>query len=230
LWESLENNKAKAQTTYEGNMYKVTVRVQNIETNFFEYKEQYNGHLKTLRIYMDTEELAKLNDFEQITVLGKLTNIYGGTPELKDAFIIDNYVSYKQYNDEELKDKIDNFGGDGGDGNIAWNEGSYPFFIDNMLNFKKIDSQIFYSEVTGEWIGKYYVDGDKSTYSITFTSENTANVKKNDSKISEWNYSFNGENLKFPTTNSNSYEVRKVSDSLYVLYNDYKPRWIIYKN
>ena len=142
--------------------------------------------MKSLKIYLPTNELAKLKNFEQVTVLGKLTNV-AGTPELKDAFLIDDYISKKQYTNEES----------------------------------------FYSNITGNWLLKNYVDGDRSTFSISFTGKNTANVKKDDSEIYEWDYSFIGDKLKF---GGDSFEVRKIADNLYVFYDDIYPLWILYRD
>ena len=185
FWSVLDSNKARAKQIYEGNMYKVTVRFQNGEENYFEYKERYNGSIKALRVYLDTNEIAKLENFEEITVLGKLINVTT-TPELVDAFIIDPYVEEKTYTDDELKDIINNYGGSGGDGHISWNEGSFPFFIDNRLEFKVINEALFYNELSGNWIGKHYLDGDESHFDINFSAENEAYVCKDDSEEYKW--------------------------------------------
>ena len=228
FWGVLDSNKAQAKQIYEGNMYIVTVRFQNEEENYFEFKEQYNGSLKTLRIYLETKEIAKLENFEEITVLGKLINVTT-TPELVDAFIIDPYVEEKTYTDDELADKIEKFGTSG---NITWKEGSFPFFIDNRLEFKVINEELFYNELAGKWIGKEYLGGDKSHFDINFSAENEAYVSKDDSEEYKWDYAFSNNKLNFPKSNtSDDYEVRKVSDKLYVLYtSDNKPSWIFYKN
>ena len=149
LWNSIETNKAKAKTTYEGNTYKIKVKVMNIQTNYFDYSMEYNNNIKTLRVCMSTEELDKLTTGDYITVLGTLTNI-SGTPQLLDAFNIEPYVQIKQYDEEDLKEIIKNYGGSGNDGNISWKEGSYPFFIDNRLNFEKIEGNTINNELTGE--------------------------------------------------------------------------------
>lgn len=231
LWNSIETNKAKAKTTYEGNTYKIKVKVMNIQTNYFDYSMKYNNNIKTLRVCMSTEELDKLTTGDYITVLGTLTNI-SGTPQLLDAFNIEPYVQIKQYDEEDLKEIIKNYGGSGNDGNISWKEGSYPFFIDNRLNFEKIEGNTINNELTGEWYAKQYVDGDRNTFWISFTSENTANISKNDSKVYEWKFSIRNNMLYFPESNNEAYEVRKVSKNLLVFYartNNYVPYWILYK-
>lgn len=231
LWNSIETNKAKAKTDYEGNTYKIKVKVMNIQTNYFDYSIEYNNNIKTLRVCMSTEELAKLTAGDYITVLGTLTNI-SGTPRLLEAFDIEPYIQIKQYDEEKLKEIINNYGGSGNDGNISWKEGSYPFFIDNRLNFEKIDGNTFNTELTGEWTAKQYVDGDRNTFLISFTSENTANVSKNGSKGYEWKFSIRNNMLYFPESNNEAYEVRKVSENLLVFYaktNNYVPYWILYK-
>ena len=69
-------------------------------------------------------------------------------------------------------------------------------------------------------------------WTVTFTSDSTADVIKGDGDVYEWEYSFSGGYIKFPVKDSNSLEVRKVSDNLIVFYAntvDYVPYWILYR-
>ena len=232
FWTDISLNKAKAEMDYSQKMFKVKVSVYNIDTDKFSYMYKDGGYTKTVTVYLPTEELAKLINGDKITVLGKLDSLYDSGVSINNAFVVDSrYTEQQTYDEATIKDVIENYNPIGSDGNIHWDIGSSPFFIDNRLTFEEIDSKTFLEVMDGEWIGKEY-SHPKDKWSIIFTSKNTANVSKNNGEIYEWKYKFSGTSLMFPESNRQFYEVRKVADNLIVLYAntiDYVPYWIIYK-
>ena len=231
LWYSMYANEASAKMNYDGKMFQVKVTVLNIGTNSFEYiyKDDW-GSTHFFEVYLPTETLATLTSGEHITVLGEL-KLSGSGASLHNAFIVDDSNSPKlAFDDETVQEAIDNYHPDK-HGDIDWNSGSCPFFIDNRQSFEKLTPSTFFGEMEGQWIGREYV-GSEDRWSFEFTSDSTLNASENDSDIYEWRYEFEGESLKFPYNSSKSYEVRKVSDRLIVFYAstiDYVPYWILYK-
>lgn len=232
LWYDISNNEANAKIKYDSKLYKIKVNVMNIGTDHFSYRRSVNGYTKNIDIYMPTEDLAKLSKDMHITVLGQLNNVTS-SPVLYNAFIADGYATTKTFNDAELKKQIELFGGTGGDGNVSWDEGSYPYFISNRDRFEKIDSSNFLNELSGTWKAKYYIE-EKKDYKITFKTETTADYSLYDSdKISEWKYKMIEDTLYFPESRKDTkFEVRKASDNVFIFYTytvDYVPYWILYK-
>ena len=232
LWLDISNNEANAKLKYDAKLYKVKVSVMNISTDYFEYSARNSaGYIRSIKVYMPTDELAKLNNDMHITVLGQLNNVTS-SPTLYNAFIVDNYTTAKSFDDGELKQKIEQFGGTGGDGKVSWTEGSYPYFINNRDNFEKIAGRDFFNELSGTWKAKYYIE-DKKEYKITFKTDSTADYSEYDSdKINEWKYKIVDDTLYFPASRDTKFEVRKASENVIIFYTytiDYVPYWILYK-
>lgn len=228
LWKELDANEPYALQTYEGKNFKIKVKFQNKGKDYFEYKEVYNGKERSLKVYMKSSDMKKLKESDEITVLGKLTNITTN-PGLLDAFVTDDYVEVANYSKNDLKEKIKEFGKKDVDGSIYWDLGSYPFFIDNRLKFEELTEEDFNNELIGTWIGRHYSDGDKSYYNITFEPNGKSYVDKNGTEKFEWSYAFTDDLLNFPKFNTaDDYEIRRVAEDFYAFYSDNKPRWIIY--
>ena len=232
LFSTLSKNEAKAKTDYDQKMYQVKVTAMNIKSDHFEYAYTYDGGIKSILVFMPTEDLAKLINDDKIIVLGKL-EISGSMVSLKNAFVVDsNIVEQQSLSDGDVKEIIDNYYPIGDDGNVSWKTGSSPILIENRLTFEQLDSNNFYDIVKDDtWTGRHYVTPD-SVRTINFTSDSTADVSTDGGDIYEWKYAFSGNNLKFPDSASDFYEVRKAADNLIVFYAntvDYVPYWIIYK-
>lgn len=231
FWFTLDSNKAKAKTNYEGKIYKISLSVMNIETDYFENMTKDNGGvMRSIKVFLPTSELANLSNGQRLTFIGTI-ELFGNGINLKDAFVSSDYESAKTFSDEEIEEAIENYGGTGGDGHIDWTEGSYPFFVENHENFEKVTKENVSSVFNGTWKGKQYTD-ENIVWTVTFTSDSTADVIKGDGDVYEWEYSFSGGYIKFPVKASQSLEVRKVSDNLIVFYAntvDYVPYWILYK-
>lgn len=230
LWFTLDNNEAKATTEYNDKQYKVTLPVMNIKKDSFEYITEYLGSQRHVCVKLPTEELAKLVSGKRITVLGTVV-LSGRYVYINDAFLTSPYETVKEFSQEEVQNAIENYGGDGGDGKIDWDEGSYPFFIENRADFEKITSDNFYETVSGEWNAKEYLTPEKER-TVIFDSETSATVITNGSEH-VWEYSFVSKDaLSFPKDVTQYEEVRKVSDNLIVFYDDtvdYVPKFILYK-
>jgi hypothetical protein len=226
LWYTIDNNVAQAEEKYEGNNYIINVTVRNKGNNYFQPYFKYGNHTKSIIVYMPSEEIAKLSDGEKITVLGKLENVAGSVC-LKNAFIIDDYVKGQKFDDETLKHNVEIYGGPGADNHYDWSEGSFPFLMNNMGFFKKIDNAEDFNKVmSGAWKAKQYSDNDV-IWTFDFVSTEYANVAKGENEAKEWKYSISGGVLKLVSTN---YSVRKASDKLVILYDDDGiPRWILYR-
>lgn len=230
LWYSIYANEANAKMNYDGKMFQVKVTALNIGTDSFEYiyKDAF-GSMKYFEVYMPTETLATLTSGENITVLGEL-RLSGSSASLHDAFIVDDSNSSKSaFDDETVQEAIDNYWPDK-HGNVDWNSGSCPFFIENRLSFMKLDSTNFFSEMEGAWIGTDRMrNSEDEHWDFEFTSDSTVNVTEDGNGPFEWSYTVEGDRLKFA---GDPYEVRKVSDRLVVFYAntiDYVPYWILYK-
>lgn len=230
FWFTLDSNKAKAKTNYEGKIYKISLSVMNIETDYFENMTKDGDVTRSIKVFLPTSELANLSDGQRLTFIGTI-ELFGNGINLKDAFVSSNYEEAKSFSAEEIEAAIENYGGTGGDGHIDWTEGSYPFFVKNYENFEKVTKENASTVFEGTWKGKQYVEGDV-VWTVTFTSDSTADVIKGDGDVYEWEYSFSGGYIKFPVKASDSLEVRKVSDNLIVFYAnevDYVPHWILYR-
>lgn len=231
FWFTLDSNKAKAKTNYEGKIYKISLSVMNIETDYFEnMTKDSGGVIRSIKVFLPTSELANLSNGQRLTFIGTI-ELVGNSINLKDAFVSSNYEEAKSFSAEEIEVAIENYGGTGGDGHIDWTEGSYPFFVENHENFEKVTKENASTVFEGTWKGKQYTDED-IVWTVTFTSDSTADVIKGNGDVYEWEYSFSGGYIKFPVKASNSLEVRKVSDNLIVFYAntvDYVPYWILYR-
>lgn len=233
MYNIIENNEAQANLNYNKKMFKVKVTVMNIGTDRFSYRyKNYRGETKSFDVRMPMEVLATLSNGSHIIVYGKLI-LSGSYASLHDAILVDeSNIGEQSFDDATIQDAIANFKPFNSAGNIDWNAGSAPFFVDNRLYFEKLTSETFLNEMSGEWKGKYYSERN-TEYHITFTSDSTASVSKDDKEASEWSYRFSGDMIKFPNNSSvEAREVRKVSDKLVVIYADtidYVPYWILYK-
>lgn len=234
LWSAIETNKANAKLTYDKKMFQVRAPVMNIETNFFVYRVNFNGYVRSLEIYMPTETLAALSTDSYITVLGKLV-FKGDYVCLKNAFVVEeSMVKVKTFDDETVQNAIDDYTAIE-DGVITWKGGSCQFFIDNRWYFEKLTADTFFNEMEGKWFGKYY--RPEAIRQIVFTSNSTADVSTKEGTVNEWKYGFDGDLLKFSAIADENYEIRKVSDRLVVFYEhtpgiplgDYAPYLILYK-
>lgn len=234
MWLTAEGNQARASQIYTGNMYKVKVRVMNISNNYFEYSYiDAFGRSRRIQVYMPIEILATLNNGDHIMVLGKFNLLSSSSAQITDAFVVDSSnIGTKDFDEATIQEAIANFKPFNSKGNIDWNSGSAPFFVDNRLYFKELNEEIFLNTMTGEWYAREYISSRESEYKIVFTSDSTADVSKNDGDVYEWKYSWNGNTIKFPSGASKYYEARMVSDNLIVFYAetiDYVPYWILYK-
>lgn len=234
MFNTIDSNEAQAKLNYNERMFKVKVTVMNIGTDSFEYRyRNYRGETKCFVVYMPTEFLATLSNGSHIIVFGKLILSNGSYPVLRDAILVDeSNIGEKTFDKQTIQEAIANFKPFNSKGNIDWNAGSAPFFVENRLYFKKLTSETFLDEMSGEWTGKYYLERNDE-YHITFTSDSTADVSIDDKEAIEWKYTFNGDMIKFPNNSSvEPREIRKVSDDLFVIYAytvDYVPYWILYK-
>ncbi len=233
MYNTIQTNQAQAKMQYDGKMFKVKVTVMNIGTNNFTYSfKNYRGETKNFDIFMPTEVLATLSNGSHIIVFGELV-LNGSSANLQDAIVVDeSNIGEKTFDEQTIKAAIENFDPHNSSGNIDWGDDSSAFFIDNRLYFEKITLATFYTEMSGEWKGKYYTERN-TEYLINFTSNSTAEVSKNGEEASEWNYTFSGGMIKFPNNSAiKPREVRKVSDNVIVIYEyttDYVPYWILYK-
>lgn len=233
MYNTIETNEAQANLNYNKKMFKVKVTAMNIGTNRFSYRySNYRGEIKNFDVLMPTEVLATLNNGSHIIVYGKLI-LSGSYASLHNAILVDeSNIGEKAFDEQTIQDAIANFKPFNRNGNIDWNAGSAPFFVENRLYFEKLTSETFLNEMSGEWKGKYYSE-ENTEYLIIFTSDSTASVSKNGKTASEWSYTFSGDMIKFPNNSSvEAREVRKVSDKLIVIYAetiDYVPYWILYK-
>ena len=227
------NNRAAAEQTYNKKMFMVRVSVMNIKTDRFEYRyasDLFFGESRSLEVCLPSEVLATLTNGEKITVLGELIVQSSSTAVLKDAFIVDeSYISEKTFDEETVQKVIDDFNFDDSEGNISWDEGSAPFLIENRMSFKKITQSSFIDEMSGKWFAKHYVTPEEE-WSVEFKSDSPATVYKPEETV-EWKYRFEGDNIYFPTSSTECYEVRKVSEKLVVFYDSSGevPNWIMYK-
>ena len=64
---TINDNILKAKETYNGNIYRYTGFVSNIETNYAE--------IGNIKVYLDKESLKTLNKNQKVEVVGKLENI-----------------------------------------------------------------------------------------------------------------------------------------------------------
>ncbi len=233
MYNIIETNEAQANLNYNKKMFKVKVTVMNIGTDRFSYRyKNYRGETKSFDVHMPMDVLATLSNGSHIIVYGKLI-LSGSYASLHDAILVDeSNIGEQSFDDSIIQDAIANFKPFNSDGNIDWNAGSAPFFVENRLYFEKLTSETFLNEMSGEWKGKYYSERN-TEYHITFTSDSTASVSKDDKEASEWSYTFSGDMINFPNNSSvEAREVRKVSDKLVVIYADtidYVPYWILYK-
>lgn len=88
LWSALDENSAKAKTTYHGNQYRVTLNATNISEDWFEYMYQDDNGIHSIYIYMETEELAKLENGSEVTVIGTV-HISGDNASIRHAFVVE---------------------------------------------------------------------------------------------------------------------------------------------
>lgn len=234
MWLTAEGNQALATQTYNKRMYKVKVTVMNISNNYFEYSYRDNfGRIRRIQVYMPTEILATLKNGAHITVLGEFSLLSSISAQITDAFVVDSSnIGEKSFDEATIQEAIANFKPFNSKGNIDWNAGSAPFFVDNRLYFKELTEENFLDVMKGEWYAKQYVTSRRSEYKIIFTSVSTADVSENDGDVYEWTYRLNGNSIKFPSGAGKFYEARMVSDNLVVFYADtidYVPYWILYK-
>ena len=232
VFDVISVNEAKAEVNYNQKMFQVKVSAMNIGTDFFEYAYIDGNITRSIKVFMPTEELAKLDNGDKIIVLGELS-VSGTYLALKNAFVVSSdLVEQVEFDEQTIKDIIEQYNPKGEDGNIHWDIGSSPILIDNRLSFEQLDENTFYEAVKdGEWTTKEYIS-PKDSRKIVFTSSTTADVSTNGGKVYEWEYGFSGDKLKFPVKASDKYEVRRVSDNLIVFYAktvDYVPYWLLYK-
>lgn len=83
------SNGAKAELEYDGKIVKWTAKVNEIADSYcYMANETYNGYpLNSITVYMETDELAKLNKYQMITVIGKL-NI-GSFTSINCGFVVE---------------------------------------------------------------------------------------------------------------------------------------------
>ena len=76
VYDTVANNPAKAED-YEGKYYKFHGKVENIESDYCVLSDTGScyGYHKYINVYLSSDELKKLNDGKEITVIGKLKDI-----------------------------------------------------------------------------------------------------------------------------------------------------------
>lgn len=135
--------------------------------------------------------------------------------------------------------------GDDGDGNISWEEGSFPYFIDNKESFELLSGTELQEKIVGTWTIK---DKFGTEFKHTFNEDFTATTEYfgNESNcywaVDEDGYFYFGTaNRAIDTEKNLRMELRQVEDDLLVIYvsdtgsydgNDYEmtePYAILYK-
>ena len=89
LCDAVMENAAKAEMTYGGNQYKMTLTPEDIEENRFRcWYFPSNGGSRSLFVYMETEDLAKLEVESEVTIVGTV-EITGDFLQINNAFIVE---------------------------------------------------------------------------------------------------------------------------------------------
>lgn len=72
--ENMKENQIRAQEKYIENIYKFNCFVSSIENNYIIYQGDENEYLE-MKIYLNDEELKKINKGDGITIVGKINNL-----------------------------------------------------------------------------------------------------------------------------------------------------------
>ena len=233
LWSELSTNEAKATIDYDGKYCITTVTVMNISRDSFEWMTMNNGYMTTVAVDMPTEEIAKLHDGEGITVCGLINILSNNYIVISNAFIADEYVDGNEQTGIDHKYLIDNFDGDPYHiGRISWTAGSLAYFTTNYGVLHKVDSKEFSEAIVGkQWNAKYYAEANKEI-TVLLNEDGTA-IETENGKENNWKWKFTSY-LHFPASRESNYEVRKVDDSMYIIYDimygEAMPHWLLWQD
>lgn len=219
MWSTLSSNVAKGKMEYDNKDYILTVGVMNIGTNNFEYMRSYEGDgTKSITVYMETEELAQLNNGEPITIFGTINVGNESNIFVRNVFVVDDYMDLEnQSGDIDKEFLINEFDGDpDNDGKISWTAGSLDYFTKNYGTLPKLGRDDFLEQIVGkQWNAKYYVEPNREI-TILLNADGTA-IETEDGKEHNWDWTFE-DVLHLPASRQSNYEVRKVDDDMYIIY------------
>lgn len=119
-----------------------------------------------------------------------------------------------------IQEMIQQFGDDG-DGKITWEEGSFPYFIDNKESFKLLSGSEIQENIIGTWTIRDKF-GDEFTH--TFNADNTAitmysGTESNAYWLVEEDYFYFGTSTgEIDTDRNTRMEIRQVEENVWIIY------------
>lgn len=119
-----------------------------------------------------------------------------------------------------IQEMIQQFGDDG-DGKITWDEGSFPYFIDNKESFKMLSSSEIQENIIGTWTIK---DKFGDEFEHTFNADNTATTmysgtESNAYWLVEDDYFYFGTSTgEIDTDRNTRMEIRQVEENVWIIY------------
>lgn len=122
--------------------------------------------------------------------------------------------------DVNIQELIQQFGDDG-DGKITWEEGSFPYFIDNKESFKLLSGAEIQENIVGTWTIK---DKFGDEFKHTFNADNTAitmydGTESNAHWLVEDDYFYFGTSAnEIDTDRNTSMEIRQVEENVWIIY------------
>lgn len=122
--------------------------------------------------------------------------------------------------DVDIQEMIELFGDDG-DGKISWEEGSFPYFIDNRDKFTVLSGADIQEKIVGTWTIK---DKFGDEFEHTFNADNTAitmysGKESNTHWLVEENYFyFSTGTREIDTSRNTRMELRQVEENVWIMY------------
>ena len=119
-----------------------------------------------------------------------------------------------------IQEMIQQFGDDG-DGKITWEEGSFPYFIDNKESFKVLSGSEIQENIIGTWTIR---DKFGDEFEHTFNADNTATTmysgtESNAYWLVEDDYFYFGTSAgEIDTDRNTRMEIRQVEENVWIIY------------
>jgi len=120
----------------------------------------------------------------------------------------------------DIQEMIAQFGDDG-DGNISWEEGSFPYFIDNKESFTLLSGSDIQEKIVGTWTIK---DKFGDEFEHTFNEDNTAITMYGGSEsnthwlVEDDYFYFSTSKREIDTSRNTRMELRQVEENVWVMY------------